>query len=75
MMYDLRERERNAIFKHTRETGHDIEWDEAKETGREKRILVRKWKEAKEIEKKGEEDTMNWNGGLKISKEWKKEEE
>ena len=32
---------------------------------------MRKWKEAKEIEKKGE-DTMNWNGGLEINKEWKK---
>ena len=65
------ERDRNAIYKHIRDTGHLVDWSEVKVLGQEGRRTVRKWKEARFIEVEGEK-VMNWNSGLKINEQWDK---
>jgi len=69
---DIRlERDRNAIYKHIRDTGHLVDWSEVKVLGQEDRRTVRKWKEARFIEVEGGK-AMNWNAGLKIDDQWDK---
>ena len=65
------ERDRNAIYKHIRETGYLVDWSEVKVLGQDDRRTVRIWKEARFTEVEGEK-VMNWNSGLKIDEQWDK---
>ena len=64
-------RETNAILKHVKEKGHEVNWEEVIVLEHEDRMWPRKWKEAWWIEKEGEEKLMNWTKGISINKEWK----
>jgi len=63
-------RDSNAVYKHIKETGHNIDWDRAEALDKEKRTLIRKWKEAKWIEEEGREKIMNWTTGMPINEAW-----
>ena len=65
-------RESNAVYKHVRETGHEIDWERIEGLEREKRCIVRKWKEAEWIRKEEKENLMNWTNLLLIHNAWAK---
>lgn len=60
--------ESNAGFKHVKDTGHAINW-EARVLENEKRMLIRKWKEAEMIKKVEKSRLMNWTMRLVINVE------
>jgi hypothetical protein len=69
-----KEDEKNAIFRHIKETGHEMDWEGANIVEKEKNWYRRRVLESMHIKKVNKEGGhMNHNVGMKISTVWESE--